>query len=28
VQGGRHMAQDAIAQRYRRAIQQLREVRS
>jgi formimidoylglutamate deiminase len=28
VQGGRHMAQDAIAGRYRRAIQQLREVRS
>jgi formimidoylglutamate deiminase len=27
VQGGRHMAQDAIGQRYRRAIQQLREVR-
>jgi formimidoylglutamate deiminase len=28
VQGGRHMAQDAIAQRYRRAIDQLREVRA
>lgn len=28
VQGGRHMAQDAIAERYRRAIQQLREVRA
>jgi formimidoylglutamate deiminase len=27
VQGGRHMAQDAIAERYRRAIKQLREVR-
>jgi formimidoylglutamate deiminase len=26
VQGGRHMAQDAIAERYRRAIHQLREV--
>jgi formimidoylglutamate deiminase len=28
VQGGRHMAQDAIAERYRRAIHQLREVRT
>jgi formimidoylglutamate deiminase len=28
VQGGRHMAQDAIGQRYRRAVQQLREVRA
>jgi formimidoylglutamate deiminase len=26
VQGGRHMAQDAIAQRYRKAVNQLREV--
>jgi formimidoylglutamate deiminase len=28
VQGGRHMAHDAIAERYRRAVHQLREVRS
>jgi formimidoylglutamate deiminase len=28
VQGGRHMAQDAIARRYRKAINQLREIRS
>jgi formimidoylglutamate deiminase len=28
VQGGRHMAQDAIARRYKQAIQQLREVRA
>lgn len=27
VQGGRHMAQEAIAERYRRAVHQLREVR-
>jgi len=28
VQGGRHMAQDTIARRYRQAINQLREVRA
>ena len=28
VQGGRHMAQEAIARRYREAINQLREVRA
>jgi formimidoylglutamate deiminase len=28
VQGGRHMAQDAIAKRYKQAINQLREVRA
>jgi formimidoylglutamate deiminase len=28
VQGGRHMAQEAIGRRYRQAIQQLREVRA
>jgi formimidoylglutamate deiminase len=28
VQGGRHMAQEAIAKRYKQAINQLREVRS
>jgi formimidoylglutamate deiminase len=26
VQGGRHMAQDAISQRYKQAVRQLREV--
>jgi formimidoylglutamate deiminase len=26
VQAGRHMAQDAIAQRYRQAVNELREV--